>query len=109
MPMTPLMAEALGNLINDLNPYFDTAIGSNWEMDIYMGNPSPTSPPSGNANQIEVEVDSKYPGQWNFGGQPQNINRALRIRYRYQKESASGTSYYLEDYLLIGFQGTGGG
>jgi hypothetical protein len=108
--MTAAMAQALGNLINDLNPYYDTTIGAAWEMDIYMGNPTPTPPvPTGTPYQIEVEVDSRYPGQWNFGGQPQNINRALRIRYRYQKTSPSGTPYYLEDYLLIGFQGTGGG
>jgi hypothetical protein len=109
MPMTPAEAQDLGNLINDLNPYFDRTVGANWEMDIYMGNPAPVIPPAGAPAQIEVEVDSRYPGQWNFGGQPQNINRALRIRYRYLKMSPSGIPYYLEDYLLIGFQGTGAG
>jgi hypothetical protein len=108
MPMTNAEAQDLGNLINDLNPYYDATIVG-WEMDIYMGNPNPTMPPTGIPSQIQVEVDSRYPGQWTFAGQPQNINRALRIRYRYEKTSPSGAKYYLEDYLLIGFQGTGAG
>jgi hypothetical protein len=109
MPMTNAEAQDLGNLINDLNPYLDAMI-PNWEMDVYMGNPIPTTPPSGTPPQIQVEVDSKYPGQWNFAGQPQNINTALRIRYRYQVQAyPGGPTYYVEDYLLIGFQGTGAG
>ena len=109
MPMTN--PQALGNLINDLNPYFDAAVGgAPWEMDIFMGvgNPNPANPPAGNANQVWVEVDDRYPGEWSFGGAPQKIRRALRIRYRYRVRSPSGQDYYEEDYLLIGYEGSGG-
>ena len=118
MPMTAVEAQDLGNLINDLNPYYDDSIGLGlavappaapaWEMDLYMGAPVAV-PPGGVANQIEVQVDNEYTGQWNFGGQPQNIARALRIRYRYPARSPSGQVYWREDYLLIGYEGSGGG
>ena len=116
MPMAAAEAQDLGNLINDLNPYFDATIGPGlavappiaWEMDLYLGAP-PAVPPAGLANQIEVQVDSEYAGQWNFAGQPQNIARAVRIRYRYPARSPSGQVYWREDYLLIGYEGSGGG
>jgi hypothetical protein len=55
-----------------------------------------------------LEVDDHYYGEWNFNGQPQKISRALRIRYRYPVKAPSGVVYWLEDYLLIGFEGADG-
>jgi hypothetical protein len=103
MTMNPVNAQNLGDLINDLNPYYDATVPA-WEMDIQTG--TVTLPPP---SRMEVEVDDQYPGEWSFAGQPQKINRALRIKYRYPVTAPSGIVYWLEDYLLIGFEGSGAG
>jgi hypothetical protein len=122
MPMTAAMAQALGNLIEALNPYSSIARQAQYptgEMDLYAGNSAPTVPPSGTPLQIEMEVDDKYAGEhaaeWNFKGQSWRIAKAVRIRYRIPVLSgpagAAGTTvlHYLDDYLLIGFEGSDGG
>jgi len=106
MPLNALDAQALGDIINDLNPYFDARVPPprSWQMDINTGTA---------AVPIRVELDSRYSGDWTFGGQPQKIARAIRIRYRYPVQvssgPAAGTTYWLEDYLLIGYEGAGAG
>jgi hypothetical protein len=109
MPLNSTDAKYLGDLINDLNPYYDGNI-NNWEMDIDVGTTVPAGPstPSTPPN-VMLEVDDHYYGEWNFNGQPQKISRALRIKYRYPVSTPSGQVYWLEDYLLIGFQGADGG
>jgi len=125
MPLNPTDAQYLGDIINDLNPYYDNSIVDpsthlpNWQMDIDTATNAPGSgytTTSTNPNTVGVtppnvmlEVDDHYFGEWNFGGQPQKISRALRIRYRYPVSTPSGVVYWLEDYLLIGFQGADGG
>lgn len=123
MPLNPADAQMLGDIINDLNPYYDNSIVDatgvpNWQMDIDTATPAPgpgyiTTSPSPNTKytppNVMLEVDDHYFGEWNFGGQPQKISRALRIRYRYPVSTPSGQVYWLEDYLLIGFQGADGG
>lgn len=122
MPLNPSDAQILGDIINDLNPYYDPSINS-WQMDIEIatiapgpgiaaslaaaGIPSPntTSTPT----NVTLEVDDHYYGEWNFDGKPQKISRALRIKYRYPSSTPSGQVYWVEDYLLIGFQGADGG
>lgn len=117
MAMTPAMAQALGNLIEALNPYSSIARQAQYptgEMDLYAGNSTPTIPPSGTPLQIELEVDDKYSGdhaaEWNFKGQSWRIAKAVRIRYRIPVlDQNNNPIHYLDDYLLIGFEGADGG
>lgn len=143
MPLNPTDAQFLGDLINDLNPYYDPNVvypsggikgtGYGWQMDIDLGTPAPGPnvgvDSMGNADSpntvgpntvgadnaggtdpnIMLEVDDHYYGEWNFNGQPQKISRALRIRYRYPVHTPSNQVYWVEDYLLIGYEGADGG
>ncbi|MBV9203347.1 MAG: hypothetical protein JO320_10245 [Alphaproteobacteria bacterium] len=122
MPLNAADAQTLGNIINDLNPYYDAAINAlpgvlppGWQMDIDLATAAPGSPgivspfPNTVGPNVMLEVDDHYYGEWNFNGQPQKISRALRIRYRYPVSAPSGQVYWLEDYLLIGFEGADGG
>ncbi len=119
MPLNNADAQILGNIINDLNPYYDGTIplaAPGWQMDIDLATaaPSPGIVPNPNTpgltpTNVMLEVDDHYYGEWNFNGQPQKISRALRIRYRYPVRAHSGVVYWLEDYLLIGFEGADGG
>ena len=114
MPMTPGMAQDLGNLIEALNPYSGRAAAPGYppptgEMDIYAGNPAPVVPPAGTVPQIEFEVETRYPPSWDFKGQPQRIAKAVRIRYRIpviDPSNHNAVLYYVDDYLLIGFEGS---
>lgn len=96
------MEKALGELICIMNPYTH-------DMDIYVGNPDPARIDP-DFRQTAVEVDDKYPGEWPFKGEPQRVNRSIRIRYRYPKRAEEGGQVlcWLEDYLLIGYEGAGG-
>lgn len=114
MPLNSTDAQYLGDIINDLNPYFDAnvtaATGQPWEMDIDVATTAPSGPSTATTPpKVMLEVDDHYYGEWNFNGQPQKISRALRIRYRYPVHAPSGVVYWLEDYLLIGFEGADGG
>jgi len=106
------LADDLGNLILNLNPYTngETASGKQTgQMDIYVGNPNPAVPPAGNIGQIELEVDTNYPYEWEFKEEDQKVRVAARIKYRYPVLDATGKPlYWIEDYLLIGFEGSGG-
>jgi hypothetical protein len=105
MPLNDLV-----DLINNLNPYYDSNVNG-WQMDIDLARAIPPAAPSSASTpkHVMLEVDDHYYGEWNFGGQPQKISRALRIKYRYPTSTPSGQIYWLEDYLLIGFQGADGG
>jgi len=117
MPLNNADAQILGNIINDLNPYYDATIPTppGWQMDIDLATAAPGSPfivppiPGVVGPNVMLEVDDHYYGEWNFNGQPQKISRALRIRYRYPVRAPSGAVHWLEDYLLIGFEGADGG
>jgi hypothetical protein len=112
----------LGSLISLLNPYTNnkqTSKGgqSTGDWDVYMSNPTPTPGGASGATiaQIQLQVDANYPGEWTFKGEPQKINKAVRILYRYPVMDPASTaahpivSYWIEDYLLIGFEGSGAG
>ena len=113
MPMEPQMAQDLGDLIQDLNPYAElTGLAKNrqtGEMNIYFGNPAPPPAgpgPRGTKAQIHVEVDGRYAGEWGFKGEPQKINKAVRIRYRVPVlDAANNVLYWVDEYLLIGYEG----
>jgi hypothetical protein len=111
-------ADDLGTLILKLNPYTNRDIPNSdptlkaGEMDIYLNQPaSGTTPPD--ISQVEVELDGPYRQEWTFKGEPQKVGMAYRIKYRFPvidtKASGTPTLYWLEDYVLIGFEGGMGG
>jgi hypothetical protein len=96
--------EDLGKLISMMNPYTDGLEGS---MDPHMFI-NPRSELSGrNIEDVWMEIDSNYPASWTFKGQEQKVNTALRIGYRWKKQVGE-TTVWLTDYLLVGFEGSGG-
>ena len=122
MPMPADMAQALGSLINEVNPYTEKKTEPERRpltgpMDIYTGaaapdgySPAATAKNGGNTAQIRLETDSKYPGEWMFKGQPHRVSKSVRIRYRFPVLGDDGSVlYWTEDYLLIGFEGANGG
>ena len=95
MPMDPATAQALGNLINDLNPTstrtlkligLDRASNSVADGPQYRHGTDHAPPrqhrrrryPPTASPDIQLEVDSKYSAQWTFAGEPQSIDVALR-------------------------------
>lgn len=64
---------------------------------------------------LDLEVDDNYAQtgtQWLFRGQPQNIKKVLRLKYRYpvrDKNDSNKILCWVSDYLLIGYSGSGGG
>lgn len=107
--MDERLEQKLGDLICKLNPY-------SHEMDIFVGDPV-GDPAKVDFKHTSVEIDTQYPGSWDFKQTPHRINTALRIKYRYpvRKKKADGTHdpqgkilYWLEDYLLVGYEGAGG-
>jgi len=55
-------------------------------------------------------MEGPYLQEWSFKGQPQKVGMAVRVKYRYPVNNEKNeTLYHVEDYLLIGFQGTMGG
>jgi hypothetical protein len=109
-------ADDLGTLILKLNPYTNRDIPDSdprlkaGDMDIYLDAPATgKSPPD--ISQTEVELDGPYRQEWTFKGEPQKVGMAYRIKYRFPvSDKKSGTIlYWLEDYVLIGFEGGMGG
>jgi hypothetical protein len=120
MPIPNAMAQDLGQLISNINPYTETTTyppkgGSTGPMDIYVG---PPQTPASTVGQIQLELDN-YEGEWNFRGIPQKIKSAVRIKYRYPvfgppaAGAAAGTTgpllYWAEESLLVGYAGANGG
>jgi hypothetical protein len=107
-------ATRLGQLILGLNPYTnknnkDTE-QSTGELELYADEtrqPTLSDPPIAN---VGVETDGPYRQEWTFKGQPQKVGMAARIKYRYPvRDERGGTLFWVDDYLLIGFQGSMGG
>ena len=111
----PLNAD-LGDLILNLNPYTKRDLPDSdptlktGQMDPYCGSPhSETTAPD--ISQIEVEADGPYRQEWTFKGEPQKIGMAYRIKYRFPVKNKDSDTilYWIEDYMLIGFEGSMGG
>ena len=109
-------ADDLGTLILKLNPYTNRDMPDSdptlkaGEMDIYLNQPaSGTTFP--NISQVEVELDGPYRQEWTFKGEPQKVGMAYRIKYRFPviDKDKETTLYWLEVYVLIGFEGGMGG
>jgi hypothetical protein len=121
-------AEDLGKLIFQMNPYTH---GPEHPMvfDMFVDAPPPPTPAPGptpapptpapgptpvgsapNVGQAWVEMDTRYPGEWTFKGQPHYVNTALRIAYRWPKYDKDRKFVcWITDYLLIGYEGSNGG
>ena len=119
----------LGGLILNLNPYTNRDLPysdpplKTGGMDPYCGSPaSGTTAPD--VSQVEVEADGPYRQEWTFKGEPQKVGMAYRIKYRFpiypNPPAPTPTAgappppppqplYWVEDYLLIGFEGSMGG
>jgi hypothetical protein len=96
--------EDLGKLISMMNPYTD---GSEGSMDPHMFINPRSELSDRNIEDVWMEIDSNYPASWTFKGQEQKVNTALRIGYRWKKHVGK-TTVWLTDYLLVGFEGSGG-
>jgi hypothetical protein len=87
------------------------------DMNIYTGNPDFRQWADNKTNQIEVEVDGPYsmPKEWYFKGLPQQINKALRIKYRYKAVDLGAPTprppikppHWITAYMLIGYEDGG--
>jgi hypothetical protein len=109
------MEQELGTLIFRLNPYTD---GGRTMRFTKAGNgvsaQSASQAGTLDLSSIEMEVQSSnnsngsnYETQWAFKGQSHNVVRAIRIKYHYPVKGSNGT-ILATDYLLVGFEGTGG-
>ena len=105
----------LGTLIMALNPYTNNRwVGkggpNTGEMDVYTRSPTPNpgGATGGSIPQIELEVDATYAGDWTFKGQPHRLGKAARLKYRFPVLDSNGSiAYWVEDYVLIGFEDGG--
>jgi len=109
----PRSLDGLAALIARQNPYTSGQIN---DMDLYIWPPNPDDPDGAEDSQIELELDADYPGEWNFKGVPQKLNKVLRLKYRckVRNKDASGNQppngpveYWMTAYLLIGFEDGG--
>jgi len=105
--------EAIVSLINSHNPYTSDEM---LDMTIYTGNPDFEKWADNKLSQIEVEIDGPYttPKEWYFKGLPQQVTKALRIKYRYRAKNL-GTSdrpplqlpHWVTAYMLVGYEDGG--
>jgi len=104
------LATQLGELILRLNPYTNKLIKdsaqSTGEMELYFDK---TKQPSALTANVGLEMEGPYRQEWTFKGQPQKVGMAARIKYRYPVKNGKEVLFWVEDYLLIGFQGSMGG
>jgi hypothetical protein len=105
--------EAITSFINGHNPYTSNDM---LDMTIFTGNPDFEQWANNKASQIEVEVDGPYatPKEWYFKGLPQQINKALRIKYRYRARDLGKPDrppvkppHWVTAYMLIGYEDGG--
>jgi hypothetical protein len=105
----PKNLDGLTELIAKHNPY---TAGNIKDMDMYLQRDTHDNHRFGS---VEIEQDGGYPGDWSFKGQPQKINKVLRIKYRaaiHEKDQygrpTNVVSHWMTAYLLIAFEdGTG--
>jgi hypothetical protein len=104
---------AIVALINSHNPYTSNEM---LDMTVFTGNPDFSQWADNKSNQIEAEVDGPYtsPKEWYFKSLPQQINKALRIKYRYRARNVVdparpllGLPHWITAYLLIGYEDGG--
>jgi hypothetical protein len=105
--------EAIVSLVNSHNPYTSDDM---MDMTIYTGNPDFEKWADNKSSQMEVEVDGPYtmPKEWYFKGLPQQISKALRIKYRYRAKDLGKPGspplklpHWVTAYMLIGYEDGG--
>ncbi len=108
----------IGNLIMRLNPYTNNRLVGKGgspagDMDVFMALDPPTQggDPAATILEMQLEVDAAYPGEWTFKGQPHRLGKTARLKYRFPVMSgptaAATVLYWVEDYVLIGFEDGG--
>ena len=111
------MEQALGTLINIMNPYSNPqcqAFAEGRRMLFAAGAPGQgiAGNLEGRLAQIAVEIDNYQGGEWTFMGQMYKIKRALLIPYRYQLVGGENrdvaTGIWPTGNLLIGYTGANG-
>jgi hypothetical protein len=107
----PRSLDGLTALIAKQNPYTSGQVD---DMDLYISTLNPDDPNGEQGSQIELELDADYPGEWNFKGAPQKLNKVLRIKYRCKvrrggqhQNPGDPVDYWMTAYLLIGFEDGG--
>jgi hypothetical protein len=105
--------EAVISLINSHNPYTSDEM---LDMTIYTGNPDFEKWADNKFSNIEVEIDGPYtmPKEWYFKGLPQQISKALRIKYRYRAKDLGKPGspplklpHWVTAYMLVGYEDGG--
>ena len=111
--LPPDTLACLCELIAKHNPY---TTGRVEDMDIHLHPPAPDDPDNDNCSRVEWQQDGGYPGDWSFKGQPQKINKVLRIKYRAavrskdqygNQDPTKPVLYWMTAYLLVGFEDGG--
>lgn len=83
------------------------------DMDIHLHPPAPGDPNNDNCSRVDWEQDGAYPGDFSFKGQPQKINKVLKIKYRAavrqkdqygNQDSTKPVLYWMTAYLLVAFE-----
>jgi hypothetical protein len=116
------MEQALGALINTMNPYsnptcdhIDRVAGR--MQAVFVGGALPQGVTSERAQsvvelaQLGVQIDNYQGGEWSFMGQMYKIKRSLLIPYRYEvrNKDGVGSGICAIGNLLIGYTGANGG
>jgi hypothetical protein len=113
------MEQALGALIDAMNPYSNPACEPvndvAGRMEAVVRRPLPEgvaandATPAHRVAQLDVEIDN-YQGEWSFMGQTYKIKRALLIPYRYEvrNKDGEGSGVWATGNLLIGYTGANG-
>ena len=100
--------------VSETQPY---TAGQPTDMDVHLHDPAPGDDNNDQCKTMEWEQDGGYPGDWTFKGQPQKINKVLRIKYRaaVRKKDAYGNQnptdpilYWMTAYLLVAFENGSG-
>jgi len=111
------MEQALGELINIMNPYSNPgclAFNEGRRMQFAAGAPERVIAADVQAQrtQIALEIDNYGGGEWAFMGQMYKIKRALLIPYRYELLGGVNrdvqTGIWPTGNLLIGYTGANG-
>ena len=110
------MEEALGKLINIMNPYSNPGCQPFHEgrrMKFAASDPEQAvaGDPAEQLRQIALEMDNYGGGEWTFMGQMYKIRRALLVPYRYEVRNRDGAAsgVWATANLLVGYTGGNGG
>lgn len=105
-------SDALGQFILLSNPYKvepSTASFPAPAPDPVLNPPTPAQLDKLFGLCLDDAESQEYSGQWDFRGTSHYVAKAIRIPYKYYRANKNGGSTLVVDYLLIGFEGAGGG